>query len=151
MATIPRDTLRLRSGEAVDAQGIMTDRDFQFLIASLLVRIAKTDGTISTAETSQMLAITESHFRLSSAEALELLTNALTEAPEPEELEAQLRALRNLLDPSEKEEVAILMLELIAADGRRESAELDVLHYAAEVLEIPPEVMHSAYERFFEK
>jgi len=98
-----------------------------------------------------MLAITESHFRLSSAEALELLTNALTEAPEPEELEAQLRALRNLLDPAEKEEVAMLLLELIAADGRRESAELDVLHYAADVLEIPPEVMHSAYERFFER
>ena len=151
MATNPRDTLRLRSGEAVDAEGIMTDRDFQFLIASLLVRIAKTDGTISTAETSRMLAITESHFHLSSAEALELLTHALTEAPDPEEIEAQLRALRNLLDPAEKEEVAMLLLELIAADGRRESAELDVLHYAADVLEIPPEVMHSAYERFFER
>lgn len=150
MATNLRDTLRLKSGEAVDAQGIMTDRDFQFLIASLLVRIAKTDGTISTAETSQMLAITESHFRLSSAEALELLTTVIEEAPEPEELEAQLRTLKNLLDPAEKEEIAVLMLELIAVDGRRDSAELEVFDYAAGVLEIPKDAVHAAFERFFE-
>jgi uncharacterized tellurite resistance protein B-like protein len=149
MAMNLRRTLRLRSGESVDAEGIMTDRDFQFLIASLLVRIARSDGTISTAETSRMLAITETHFRLSSAEALELLTTAVEEAPASDELETQLRELKDLLDPSEKEEIAVLMLELIAADGKRESAELEVLHYAAEVLEISPECMHSAFERFF--
>ncbi len=150
MAENLRKTLRLRSGETVDAEGIMTDRDFQQLIASLLIRIARSDGTISTAETSQMLAITESQFRLSSAEALELLTTAVAEAPEPDELEAQLRELKHLLDPAEKEEIAVLMLELIAADGKRDMAELEVLHYAAEVLEIPPGNMHSAFERFFD-
>ncbi len=144
-----RDTLRLRSGEVVDAEGIMTDRDFQFLIASLLVRIAKSDGRISTDETSQMLAITESHFQLSSAEALELLTTAVEESPEPEELEAQLRKLKDVLDEGEKREIVLLMLEMIAADGKRDSAELDVLHGATEILEISPQTVHAAYEEFF--
>lgn len=144
-----RDTIRLRTGEVVDAGGIMTDRDFQFLIASLLVRIAKSDGAISTAETSQMLAISQTHFALSSAEALELLTTAVEEAPEPEEIARQLRMLKDLLDAAEKESIMFLMLELIAADGKREAAELEMLQSAADILEVSPESMHRAYERFF--
>ena len=41
------------------------------------------------------------------------------------------------------------MLQLIAADGERETGEMEIFKHAADVLEISPESVHKVYERFF--
>ena len=141
--------LRARTGHPIDEEGVMTERDFRFLITLLLVNIAKSNGAITPTETSKMLEITQSQFLLSSAEALELLTSAVETLADYPNLEDVLRALKDVLSPLAKEEILLLMLQLIAADGKREAEEMEVFKHAADVLEISPESVHKAYERFF--
>jgi len=50
--------------------------DSQFLVAALLVFVAKGDGDISEKETERMLQLVEEHFHLQSSESLALLTRA---------------------------------------------------------------------------
>lgn len=143
--------LRARTGQPIDADGVMTERDFRFLITLLLVDLAKSNGRITQTETEKMMEITQSQFQMSSAEALELLTSAVATLTDHPNLEDVLRALKDVLNAAAKEEILLLMLELIAADGQRETREMEIFKHAADVLEIAPESVHKAFERFFSK
>ena len=68
--------------------------DSQFLVAALLVYVAKGDGSISPPETEEMLKVA-------------------------------------------------------AADGRKDAEEMEKLHIAAEIINIPPDVMHQAFDDYF--
>ena len=76
--------------------------DSQFLVAALLVFVAKGDGAISDKETQKMLQLIEEHFHLHSAESLELLSRAITDLADNPDLSSLLREHSNVLTPSEK-------------------------------------------------
>ena len=125
--------------------------DAKYLVSGLLVFVAKGDGNISDQETAEMIELVNDHFGLPSAESLALLTNAMEDIGENPDFENLLRELSQLLSTEEKEEVALMMLKVVAADGRKDAEEMEKLRVAAELIEIPPDVLHRAYDRYFEE
>ena len=123
--------------------------DAQFLVAALLVFIARSDGQIEPEESAKMIELIEEHFRLSGAEALALITRAMNEMLEKPELAEALLELAAAFSDPEKEAMATMALKVIAADGRREFAEMEQFKLAMEALNISPEIVHKAFDQFF--
>lgn len=123
--------------------------DAQFLVAALLVSIANSDGEISAIETERMLQLVGGHFELKSAESLELLTKAMEDMAENPDLPDILKELSTILTSADKEDVAVMMYKVVAADGREGAEEIDTLNAAAELIGITPESLQKARARFF--
>jgi len=125
--------------------------DARYLVAALLVFVAKGDGHISGQESAEMVELINGYFGISSAESLSLLTNAMEDAAENPDFEGLLKDISKLLSVAEKEEVALMMLKVVAADGRKHAEEMEKLRLAAEIIDIPPDTLHRAYDRYFEE
>ena len=123
--------------------------DAQFLVAALLVSIANSDGEISSIETEKMLQLVGDHFELKSAESLELLTKAMEDMAENPDLADILQELATILTSVDKEDVAVMMYKVVAADGREGEEEIDTLNAAAKIIGISPESLQKARARFF--
>lgn len=123
--------------------------DSKFLVAALLVFIAKGSGRIEPEESAKMIDLIEEHFKLQGAESLELLTRATAELAEKPELAELLAELGKNLTESEKEDIAVMALKVIAADGRREIAEMEQFNRAIEAIGVSPETVHRAFDRYF--
>ena len=123
--------------------------DSQFLVAALLVFVAKGDGNISAQESEKMLQLVEDHFQLHSGESLALLSRAMADLAENPDLNSLLGELSHSLTPEEKEDIAVMLLKVVAADGNRDVDEMDMLNIAAEVIGISAETRHNAFERYF--
>jgi uncharacterized tellurite resistance protein B-like protein len=124
--------------------------DSKFLVAALLVSVAKGDGHISEMETDKMLQLVGEHFHLRSSESLELLTRAMSNLAENPDLTSLLVELSTVLTSADKEDVAVMLLKVVAADGRQDAEEMEMLSKAAEIIEISPESMHNAFDRYFD-
>jgi len=123
--------------------------DSQFLVAALLIFIAQGSGAIEPEESAKMIDLIEEHFQLQGAESLELLTRAMTELAEKPELRQILAELGRSLSDSDKEDIAVMALKVIAADGRRRVAEMEKFNQAVEAIGISPEIVHRAFDRYF--
>jgi uncharacterized tellurite resistance protein B-like protein len=133
----------------IETSGETEFYDSQFLVAALLVYVAKGDGAISPTETEEMLKEVGRHFHLESAQSLELLRRAIVELADNPDLEGLLRQLSSVLTRDDKREIALMMLKVAAADGRKDAEEMEKLHIAAEIIDIPPDVMHQAFDDYF--
>ncbi len=123
--------------------------DSQFLVAALLIFIAQGSGAIEPEESAKMIDLIEEHFQLQGSESLELLTRAMTELAEKPELRQILAELGQSLSDSDKEDIALMALKVIAADGRRQVAEMEKFNQAVEAIGISPEIVHRAFDRYF--
>lgn len=122
--------------------------DSQFLVAALLVFAAKGDGNISEKETDKMLQLVKEHFHLHSGDSLALLTRAMAELAENPDLDSLLRELSHTLTAEEKEDIAVMLLNVIAVDGIQDFDETE-LEKIGDIIEISPEARHNAFERYF--
>jgi len=123
--------------------------DAQFLVAALLVYIARASGQIEPEESAKMIELIEEHFQLQGAESLELITRAMSEMVDRPQLAEGLIELASTFSDSEKEAVATMALKVIAADGRREFTEMEQFKLAMEALRISPEIVHKAFDQYF--
>jgi uncharacterized tellurite resistance protein B-like protein len=123
--------------------------DSQFLVAALLIFVAKGSGTIEPEESAKMIDLIEARFQLHGAESLELLTRAMSELAEKPELTQELAKLGGALSDADKEDIAVMALKVVAADGRREVAEMEKFNQAVEAIGISPEIVHRAFDRYF--
>ncbi len=123
--------------------------DSQFLVAALLVFVAKGNGNISEDEVKKMLQLVSEQFHLESGESLALLNRAMGDLADNPDLVGLLKELSNVLSPTEKEDIAIMLLKVIAADGIRDADEMEMMNVAAEIIDISAETRHSAFDRYF--
>lgn len=135
----------------IETQSTTETYDAKYLVAALLVYVAKGDGEISSEEAAEMLRQVTLHFDLASSQSLELLTKAMTDISENPDFENLLQELSVLWSETEKEEVALMMLKVVAADGRRDVDELEKFQTAAKIIGISAETLHRAYDRYFEE
>ena len=123
--------------------------DSRFLVAALLLFIARGSGTIEPEESAKMIDLLEEHFQLEGAQSLELLTRAMTDMAENPELEQALIDLAPTLSDQDKEDIAVMALKVIAADGRRDVGEMEKFNEAIEALGISADTVHRAFDRYF--
>ena len=123
--------------------------DSKFLVAALLIFIARGSGAIEPEESAKMIDVIEEHFHMESSESLELLTRAMSEMAENPELGQALVDLAPTLTEQDKEDIAVMALKVIAADGRRLVAEMEKFNEAVEAIGITPETVHRAFDRYF--
>ena len=123
--------------------------DSQFLVAALLIFVAQGSGTIEPEESAKMIDLIEEHFQLQGAESLELLTRAMSEIAEKPELRQVLTDLGPTLSDSDKEDIAVMALKVIAANGRRQVAEMEKFKQAVEAIGISADIVHRAFDRYF--
>lgn len=123
--------------------------DSKFLVAALLVYVAKGSGRIEPEESTKMIELIQDHFKMQGAESLELLTRAISELAERPNLGQSLAELARTLSDEEKEDIALMALKVIAADGSREVAEMEQFNAAIEAANISPEIVHRAFGRYF--
>ncbi|MEH6570847.1 MAG: TerB family tellurite resistance protein [Halioglobus sp.] len=124
--------------------------EIEYLVAVLLVTIARSDGEISPAETDEMLQLVGNYFHMRSAASLDLLAHAVTDLSENQDLTELLQGWSIALKPADKEDIAVMMLKVVAADGDRNSQEMDMFHKAADIIDISNESLHKAFNRFFD-
>jgi uncharacterized tellurite resistance protein B-like protein len=135
----------------IETQSRIEVYDSKYLLAGLLVFVARGDKTITVNETQQMLTLIEEEFEIPGAESLALLRRAIDDLAENPDMNNLLSELSSVLSLDEKEDIAVMLLKVAAADGRKDAEEMEKLQVAAEIMSIPPEVMHNAYDRYFEE
>ena len=123
--------------------------DSKFLVAALLVYIARGSGSIEPEESAKMIDLIENHFSLESPESLELITYAMAEMAEKPTLGALLADVGPTLSAGDKEDIALMGLKVVAADGRRQFEEMEQFNRAMEALGISPDIVHRAFDRYF--
>ena len=133
----------------VETQDGTETYDSKFLVAALLIFIARGSGTIEPEESAKMIDLIEDYFHLQGAESLELLTRAMSEMAENPGLGQALVDLAPTLTEGDKEDIALMALKVVAADGRREVTEMEKFNQAVEAIGISPEIVHRAFDRYF--
>jgi uncharacterized tellurite resistance protein B-like protein len=123
--------------------------DSRFLVAALLVFVARGSGSIEPEESAKMIELIEDHFHLQGAESLELITTAMSEMADKPTLTRLLADLGQTLSDGDKEDIALMGLKVVAADGRRHVAEMEQFNTAMKGLGIAPDVVHRAFDRYF--
>jgi uncharacterized tellurite resistance protein B-like protein len=123
--------------------------DSQFLVAALFVYIARGDGEISTEESAQMIELIEERYHLQGAASLELITRAMNEMVDKPQLGLLLTDLVPTLSDAEREDIALMALKVVAADGQRQFVEMEQFNRAMEAAGIAPEIIHRAFDRYF--
>ena len=123
--------------------------DSKFLVAALLVFVARGSGRIEPEESARMIQLIEEHFHMQGAESLELITYAMAEMAEMPTLAELLADLGNTLSDGDKEDIALMGLKVVAADGNRQFSEMEQFSLAMEGLGISPDIVHRAFDRYF--
>ena len=126
-----------------------THYDCRFLVAALLIYVARGSGSIAPEESGKMIELIEEHFQMEGSESLELLTYAMSELADKPSLGKLLVELGPRLSDNEKESIALMALKVVAADGTRQYAELEQFNRAMEALGISPDTVHRAFDRYF--
>ena len=142
-------TSRLDAGQlVVETRHGTRVYDHRFLAAALLIFVSRGSGTIEPEESAAMIELIRDHFHLGVAESLDLLTRALTEIADDPELGSELAKLGHSLAESEKEDIAVMALKVIAADGKREFEEMQQFNTALDAIGATPETIHKAFDRY---
>jgi uncharacterized tellurite resistance protein B-like protein len=123
--------------------------DSKFLVAALLIFVARGSGRIEPEESAKMIDLIEQHFKIQGGESLELLTRAMTDMAENPDLVDELAKLAPTLSDQDREEIALMALKVVAADGRRHVGEMEKFNEAVKSVGISPEIVHRAFDRYF--
>lgn len=117
--------------------------------ACLLAIAARSDGSIATQETEQLVSVLQRGFAIKESEALQLVVRALDDAPDAKGISALLQNLQHALDKKQKENLIVMLLEVVAADGVKDAREISVLDKAITGLKISDKSMDRAYRSYF--
>lgn len=133
----------------VETEDGVEEYDTQFLVAALLVFVARGNGEIAPEESGEMIELIEERFHLQGPESLALLTRAMTEMIEKPALGSLLVDLVPTLSDADKEDFALMALKVAAADGKRSFGEIEHFDLAMAAAGVSAEIVHKAYDRYF--
>ncbi len=144
------DLIYAKTGFTFDLPNLAADLDAQDMIATLITLVAKSDGGISPDETLRMVEMLRQRFPLEAGEALNLITRAAHDLHADSHLDEILREVNKKLALPQKEELMLMVLNVIAADNEKDAGEMKLLEALIDGLKIPDSVMQDVYLRYFE-
>lgn len=126
------------------------DINAQIAVASLLVVAANSDGSIDGKETVKMVEALCRRYAMTPVVALDLVSRAIESQSSGDESSALFDELNERLTNKQKEELILMLLEVIAADGEKEAPEMAVLDRAVSALSISSDRLDKIYQRYFD-
>ena len=121
------------------------DAGGQALMASILLLAAQSDGSISTVESAELARLIGDKFANSDEETNQFAAESSQRIPEL----SNTSKLIEMVPLPQKENLMVMVLQIIAADERKERGELELLDKLVDGLEIPGDVMDRVYSRYF--
>ena len=125
------------------------DINAQMAIASLLAIAANRDGSVDSNETVAMVEVLRRRFGLTSLVALDLVTRALDDAAVSVSPTPVFEQLNDRLKAAEKQDVILMLLDVIAADGEKDKQELSLIYETAGALSISDAMLAKVFKRYF--
>ena len=118
--------------------------DASVLISTLLVFVAKGDGSISELETGKMLDMLTSCLGEGNAEAMQQLSYAAMTLANDKDIAFKLREIARGLSEDETERVFNLVLDVAMVDDVLDSGEIQAIKFAGQILGLSQDRIHSA-------
>ena len=138
-----------KTGIRINVDDAGADQDSQLLVTALLVLVARSDGGISPDESLRMVELLRSRFAIKPGEALNLINRASDELAHHTELDRILKTATERLSLAQKEDLMLMVLNVISADCRKDAAEMKLLAALLEGLGVSDKTMGNVYERYF--
>lgn len=145
-----KDLIYATTGIDLDPDTLSADVNAQMAITSLLGVAANSDGSIDSNEAVKMVEVLCRHFSLPPLIALDTVTRALDRLARQSAAPELLDELNDRLTMKQKEDVVLMLLEVIAADGEKHRREIAVLEQTVAALKIPAKRLDNVYCRYFQ-
>lgn len=117
--------------------------DARYLISTLLVYVAKSDGEISEQESHRMIELLSTQMKMPGPEALERLRGAIMALSDDVDMVARLKEIALGLSDEQKFEVLWMMLDVMAVDESLEPSEMDAVTLGGQILGLSLDTIHS--------
>lgn len=141
--------LRKKIGSSGARDPLLASREGVEMVASIMVVAALSDGDVSAEENLRMVQLLRSRFGLSSVDALALVRDIPERVQTPADVDHLTAALRRELSLQGKQELMMMVLDIIAVDREKDAGEMSLLTRLTDALEIPEEAMSRVYDRYF--
>lgn len=145
-----KDLIYAATGIDLNVDALATDLNAQMAVASLLAVAANSDGSIDSTETAKMVEVLCKRFPISPINALDIVTRALDDLARREPSSRLLDELDEMMSLKQKEDVLLMLLEVVAADGIKQGEEMKVVHDSAAALRIGDDRLAKVYARYFD-
>ena len=146
-----KDIIYAKTGIATDLTRLAHDPEGQALVASLMVLVARSDGGISTEETTRMVQMLQDQFNLTSGNAIDLVEQAEHGFDSETDLDGLITKINEELSLAHKEKLMAMVLHIISADDRKVAEEMKLLAILVDRMNMPDNVMERAYARYFQE
>jgi uncharacterized tellurite resistance protein B-like protein len=144
------DLIIEKTGVRTASNSVSADSGAQVLIASLLALVASSDGGISPDENMRIVNLLGKRFGLSAGEASDLVARALENHPSHDQVDEVLDSVNAVLSRSQKEDLMFMVLCVIAADNKKDVAEMELLNKLVDTFRLPDATMQKMYEGNFD-
>tara|TARA_R110002124_G_scaffold84872_2_gene220625 strand:- start:1258 stop:1716 length:459 start_codon:yes stop_codon:yes gene_type:complete len=117
--------------------------DARYLISTLLVYVAKSDGDISDQESNRMIDLLSTQMKIPGPEALERLRTAIMALSDDRDIVTRLQEIARGLSDDQKFEVLWMMLDVMVVDKKLQRSEIDAITLAGQILGLPLDTIHT--------
>lgn len=144
------DLIVEKTGLGSASNSVAGDSEAQVLIASLLALVASSDGGISPDENVRIVNLLGKRFGLTPTAASELVARALENHPSHDQMDEVVNSVNEELSRSQKEDLMFMVLCVIAADNKKDAAEMELLNKLVDTFRLPDATMQKMYEGNFD-
>jgi uncharacterized tellurite resistance protein B-like protein len=117
--------------------------DARYLISTLLVYVAKSDGEISESESNRMIDLLSTEMKIPGGEALERLRAAIMALADDKDIVTRLQGIARGISDEQKFEILWMMMDVMAVDHRQDHSEQDAVTMAGQILGLSLDTIHA--------
>jgi uncharacterized tellurite resistance protein B-like protein len=117
--------------------------DARYLISTLLVYVAKSDGEISEPESNRMIDLLSTQMSIPSGEALERLRTAIMALADDKDIVKRLQDIARGIPDEQKFEILWMIMDVMAVDRRQDRSEQDAVTMAGQILGLSLDTIHA--------
>lgn len=117
--------------------------DARYLISTLLVYVAKSDGEISELESNRMIDLLSTQMKIPGPEALERLRTAIMVLADEQNIVRRLQDIARGLSEEQKFEILWMMMDVMAVDRHQERDEIGAVTMGGQILGLSLDTIHA--------
>lgn len=118
-------------------------------MAAILLLAAQSDGSVSPTESAELQKLITDRFANSDDQTIQAAADASQRIPDLSNTSELIEAANQGLPSRQKEDLMVMVLQIIAADERKEPGELALLDKLVDGLGMPGNTVDRVYSRYF--